>query len=115
MSLNTTATLPNEILGLTTSFRADLRYASSFYMDHMNLLEMPALTTLNLSATMRNQNWNLRLFVNNVTDADQPANVTGGNFYNPNPDPSLAAISAGSWVVVQRRPREIGLTASFSF
>jgi iron complex outermembrane receptor protein len=114
-SLNVNATLPNEVGGLTTSFRADLRYANSYYLDHMNLLEMPAVTTLNLSAVMRNDHWNLRLFVNNVTDEDQPANVSGGNFYNANPDPSLAAISAGSWVVVQRRPREIGLTASFNF
>ena len=116
-NLNIGATLPNEVLGLTTQFRADLRHQSSFYADHMNLQEMPSLTTLNLSATMRNQNWHFRLFVNNVTDEDDPLNVSTSNYYYANPDPSVGAISAGSWVMrvsaayFANRPEEVLETA----
>jgi outer membrane receptor protein involved in Fe transport len=114
-NLHTSIHLPNDILGLSTSFRTDLRYAGSFYADQMNLQKMSPVTTVNLSVTMRNEHWNFRAFVNNVTDEDEPVNVSGGNFYYPNADPSAGSISAGSWVMVPRRPREIGLTASYSF
>jgi hypothetical protein len=114
-NLRISATLPNDVFGLTTQFRADLRHKGSYFADHMNLQEMPAITTLNLSAIMRNENWNLRFYVNNVTDEDDPLNVTVGNFYYPNADPSGASITAGSWVMVPRRPREAGIVASYSF
>jgi len=114
-NLSASATLPNDVFGLRTSFRADLRYKSSYVADHMNLQKMSPVTTLNLSATMRNENWNIRVFVNNATDVDDPVNVTTANFYYPNADPSAASITAGSWTVIPRRPREIGITASYSF
>lgn len=114
-NLRLTATLPNDVLGLRTQFRADLRHQSPFYTDHMNLLEMPAVTTVNFAAIMRNDNWNLRAYVNNVTDVDDPVNVQTSNFYNANPNPAAAATPAGSWVIVPRRPREVGITASYTF
>ena len=114
-NLNISADLTNELFGLRTQLRADLRYQSDYFLDHMNLMKMPALTTINLSAIMRNDHLNIRFYVNNVTDADDPANVSNANFYNPNPDPSQAAISAGSWALVPRRPRELGLVASYNF
>jgi len=109
------ADLPSPIFGLDTTFRLDIRYQGSYYADHMNLQEHPALTTMNLSAIMRNENWNVRLFVTNLTDEDAPLNVSTSNFYAPNPNPALAAISAGSWTVVQRRPREIGAVLTWNF
>jgi outer membrane receptor protein involved in Fe transport len=114
-NLDIVATLPNTLWGLTTQFRADIRYQSDYYLDHMNLMQMPALTTLNLSAIMRNEHLNIRVYASNITNEDDPANVSNGNFYNANPDPSQGAISAGSWTLVPRRPREIGVIASYSF
>jgi outer membrane receptor protein involved in Fe transport len=114
-NVDISATLPNTIFGLTTQFRADIRYQSEYYLDHMNLMEMPSLTTLNLSAIMRNEHLNIRLYANNITDEDDPANVSMGSYYSPNADPSQAAIRAGSWTLVPRRPREIGVIASYSF
>jgi len=81
----------------------------------MNLMKMPDLTTINLSAIMRNENLNIRFYINNVSDEEDPANVSNGNFYNANPDPSQAAITSGSWTLVPRRPREAGITASYNF
>jgi iron complex outermembrane receptor protein len=109
------ARLPSPLMGLETQFRLDVRHQGSYYADHMNLQEHGSLTTMNLSAIMRNDNWNVRIFVNNLTDEDTPQNVTIGNFYSPNPDPSVAAISSGSWFVVQRRPREIGAVVTYNF
>jgi len=114
-NLDIAATLPNTVFGLTTQFRADLRNQSSYYLDHMNLMKMPDLTTINLSAIMRNENLNIRFYINNVSDEEDPANVSNGNFYNANPDPSQAAITSGSWTLVPRRPREAGITASYNF
>ena len=81
----------------------------------MNLQEHGSLTTMNLSAIMRNDSWNFRIFVNNLTDEDTPQNVAIGNFYAPNPNPANAAIATGSWRVVQRRPREIGAVLTYNF
>jgi outer membrane receptor protein involved in Fe transport len=64
---------------------------------------------------MRNDNWNLRFFVTNLTDEDYPRDVNTSNFYYPNADPSAAAISAGSWAVIHRRPREIGAVLTYNF
>jgi hypothetical protein len=109
------AHLPNPVLGFDTQFRLDIRYQGSYYADHMNLEEHGSLTTMNFSAIMRNDSWNLRFFVSNLTDEDTPQNVAIGNFYSPNPDPSAAAIATGSWRVVQRRPREIGAVLTWNF
>ena len=68
-----------------------------------------------MPAIMRNENLNIRLYANNVTDEDDPANVSTGNFYTPNANPAVGAVSSGSWVLVPRRPREIGIITSYSF
>jgi len=109
------AALPNPVFGLETQFRLDVRYQSSYYADHLNLQEHGSLTTMNLSAIMRNDSWNLRFFVTNLTDEDTPQNVSIGNYYNPNPDPSATITAAGSWAIVQRRPREIGAVLTWNF
>jgi hypothetical protein len=114
-NVDVSATLPNPVLSLDTTFRLDVRYQGSNYADHMNLTEYPALTTMNLSAIMRNENWNLRFFVSNLTDEDYPVDVNTSNFYYPNADPSAQAIAAGSWAVIQRRPREIGAVLTYNF
>ena len=110
-----TAFLPNPVLGMDTSFRADLRYTSSYVTDDFNLIERAAVTTMNLSALMRNESFTIRLYVNNVTDNDEPINLGFGNYYTDNANPTINPASAAGWTITPRRPREIGLSLGYTF
>jgi outer membrane receptor protein involved in Fe transport len=114
-TLNITATLPNEVFGLRTSFRADVRYTGPYFADDLNVEERSALTIVNLSANLMNENWTVRLFVNNVTDEDEPTNLQVGGFYTDNANPTLPPSQTGGWSVFPRRPREAGLQLSYRF
>ncbi len=114
-NLNVTANLPNDVLGFRTSIRADMRYTGSSYIDDLNLFEQPDATTFNLSATLRNDNLNLRFFVNNVTDEDTPQNINIGSIETQQEDPTLAPVNTGGFSVVPRRPREFGVSATYNF
>ena len=114
-NFNVNATLPNDVLGLRTSFRADVRYNGTFFEDQLNLLERKAVTTVNASVNMRNENWNIRLFVNNLTDVDEPNRVTGGNYWVTGANPAVPPPANGSWVIIPRRPREFGVQVGYQF
>ena len=115
-SLSLTASLPNEIFGMQTTLRGDLRHTGKSYLDDFNLIEVEAVTTMNLSANMRSDDGlSLRFFINNVTDEDYPLNIGTGNFYTQNANPSIAPAAAASWNVVPRRPREVGLSIGYEF
>lgn len=114
-SIDLTANLPNEFLGMNTSLRADLRYASSYYTDDFNLIERAAVTTLNLSALMRGEHLTVRVFVNNVTDNDEPLNLGFGNFYYDNANPTIPPAAAAGWTITPRRPTEVGISLSYNF
>ncbi len=114
-NLNISVTLPNDVFGLRTSFRADVRYTGPYFADDLNFEERSALTTLNLSANLRNENWTVRFYVNNVTDEDEPTNLRIGSFYTDDANPTMSPSQTGGWIVFPRRPREIGAQASFHF
>lgn len=114
-ALDLTAYLPNPIFGMDASIRADLRYTSSYYTDDFNLIERAAVTTMNLSGLMRNDNFTIRLYVNNVTDEDEPLNLGFGNFYTNNANPTIDPSAAAGWNVTPRRPREIGVSLGYTF
>lgn len=114
-ALDLTAYLPNPVFGLDTSIRADLRYTSSYVTDDFNLIERAAVTTMNLSALMRNDSLAIRLYVNNLTDNDEPLNLGFGNFYTDNANPTINPASAAGWIVTPQRPREIGVSLSYTF
>ena len=114
-ALDVTAFLPNDVFGLETSFRADLRYTGAYYTDDLNLIERAPVTTLNLSAIMRGENLNLRFFLNNVTDNDEPLNLGFGNFYTDNANPTLNPAAAAGWTITPRRPREFGVQLGYNF
>ncbi len=114
-ALDLTANLPNEIFGMQTAFRADLRYTGSHYTDDFNLIEREPVTTLNLSSILRNDNLTVRIFVNNVTDNDEPLNLAFGNFFTPRASPAIPPSSAAGWTVTPRRPREVGATLTYNF
>eukprot|EP00903_Cladosiphon_okamuranus_P004451 g4449.t1 len=114
-SLDLTYRLPNDLLGMNTSLRADVRHTGSHFTDDFNLIERSAVTTMNLSATMRSDNLTLRFFANNITDNDEPLNLAFGNYYTDNANPTIGAASEPGWTVTARRPRELGLSLSYSF
>ena len=114
-AFNVNASLPNDFLGMQTTLRADVRHTGKHFTDDFNLIERAAVTTLNLSANMRNDNWTLRFFVNNVTDNDEPLNLGFGNYYTDNANPSIVPGQAPGWTVTPRRPREFGITAIYDF
>jgi outer membrane receptor protein involved in Fe transport len=62
-----------------------------------------------------NDNLMLRLFVNNVTDEDYPLNIGNTNYFTQNANPAIPPAQAGSWNLVPRRPREVGLSLSYDF
>ena len=109
------ARLPNDVFGLRTSLRADVRYTGPYFADDLNFEERSALTTLNLSANLRNENWTVRLYVNNVTDEDEPTNLRIGSYYSDNANPTIAPSQVGGWTLFSRRPRESGLQVSYHF
>jgi iron complex outermembrane receptor protein len=114
-SIDLTANLPNEIFGMDTSVRADLRYTSAYVTDDFNLIERSAVTTMNLSALMRGENLTIRFFMNNVTDNDEPLNLGFGNFYTDNANPTVGPAAAAGWTITPRRPREFGVSLSYNF
>lgn len=115
-AFDVTASLPNEILGMRTSFRADVRYTGPHYIDDFELIERSAVTTINVSANMRNDDGlSLRLFVNNLADEDEPANLAFGNVYQEPAPGEFNPASAAGWTVTPRRPREVGLTLGYEF
>jgi len=114
-NFNVSAALPQDLFGLRTSLRADVRHKGKTFEDHMNLLEREAVTTVNVSANMRNENWTLRLYIDNLTDNQAPSRVFSGNYYVDNANPTLATTQTGSWSIVPTRPREMGLSLSYNF
>ena len=114
-AFHVTAFLPNDIAGMRTSLRADLRHTGDSFQDDFNQIKVGNVTTMNLSASMRNDNLTLRLFLNNITDEDYPLNIGTSNYYTQNPNPAIPPAQAGSWNIVPRRPREAGLQVGYEF
>lgn len=114
-NVNVSANLPNDLFGLRTSLRADVRHKGAYYEDHLNTLERSAVTTVNVSANLRSDDWTVRLYVDNVTDQRQPSRVSTGNDYITGPDPSVAPSGIPTWSIVGARPREMGLQLQYSF
>ena len=114
-ALHISAALPNDVMGMATSLRADYRWTGKHYTDDFNLIERAVVGTLNLSANIRSERLTLRFFVNNVLDEDEPLNLGFGNFYTDNVNPTIVPSQAAGWTVTPRRPREFGVTAVYDF
>lgn len=57
------------------SARVGARYSSKEYIDVMNLAYLDSRTILDASLSFYNDNWNITLFGNNLTDDDTPRNL----------------------------------------
>jgi outer membrane receptor protein involved in Fe transport len=111
------ADLPNEIANFRTSFTAQALHQGSHYQDNMNLIKRDAVTTLNLSAMMDNEDLGLtlRFYVNNLTDEEDPRQLGSGTFLTDNANPTVRPAQSVAWQVLPRRSREYGLTAIYRF
>lgn len=114
-NLNVTANLPNEIFGLTTNVRLDVRHKGAHYEDHLNLTERKEVTTANLSANMRNENWSISLFINNLTNNDEPGRIYPTRDFANNANPTRAATQIQTWNIRPVRPREAGIQVGYNF
>ena len=90
--------------------RLGLRYQGSEFMEMLNLMELPAVTTMNGTLSLSNDNWRIVLFGNNLTNEDQPRRVRG--LRN---DRSITHRNNRNFDFDPRIPREIGVRLDFSF
>jgi outer membrane receptor protein involved in Fe transport len=88
--------------------RLGLRYVGDKFYDVVNYAVLPAATTVTGQISFDNDNWQIILFGNNLTDEDVPLDFddfrdrrTGG--------------SNDSWRYRPRLPREIGLRLNYAF
>ena len=95
--------------------RADVRHTGSRNEDVYNLSSRKPVTTVNLSASLRGDNLAIRLFVNNLTDEDEPLALANGDWERDGATLASPAIDVPSWRVVPRRPREAGVTLTYDF
>lgn len=100
--------------------RGDVIYTGSKYVELANIAEIPAYALFNLRSTLRNDNWGVSLYVNNVFDDEtaQGAGLTGTSFceFERN-GPNLPAFNAAQRCIylVPQRGREVGLNLTFEF
>ena len=73
-------------------------------------MELPAVTTMNGTLSLSNDNWRIVLFGNNLTNEDQPRRVRG--LRN---DRSITHRNNRNFDFDPRIPREIGVRLDFSF
>lgn len=90
--------------------RLDVRWQDSEFFDSVNLLKLPSYTIVNASVAFSNDNWNVRAYVNNITDEDTPNSI---NFNN---DLSLDINgNEENFLIRPRTPREAGFRVNYRF
>ena len=110
LSLMTTYRAPFGGNGWEWSGRFNIRYASKQFVDELNLLSLPATTQLNASVSFSDDNWELSLFGNNLTDEDTPRYLGYNGDRNINPNQS----QWNYWLQL-RIPREVGARLTYQF
>ena len=104
--------------GMSLSIRGDIRYEGAQYLDQANVAEMDAVTTANLSFGLRADKWDAALYINNITDEDEPlrwASAQDQSITETNPLLVGGPNSQQNYVVTPRAPRTIGLRAGYRF
>jgi len=100
--------------GWEWSARGGLRWESEIYMDPLNLMTIPAVAEFSGSVTFSNDNWEITLFGNNLTDEDQPRATL-----NLDDDPNICGTSLGcnedNLRFNLRTPRELGARLRYRF
>jgi iron complex outermembrane recepter protein len=114
LALSATYTAPLGGNGWEWSARGGLRWESEIYMDPVNLMEIPAVSEFSGSVSFSNDNWEITLFGNNLTDEDMPRSTI-----NLDDDPNICGTSQGctedNFRLRLRTPREIGARLRYRF
>jgi len=108
-SLSGTYTAPLGAAGWEWSGRLNARYADKEYRvdDVVNLAYIPAYSIFNGSISFRNDNWDITLYGNNLSDDDTPREVEWDDDSNINGE--------YNFFIRPRLPREIGARLSYQF
>ena len=100
--------------GWEWSARGGLRWESETYLDPVNIMTIPPVTELNGSVNFANDNWDITLFGNNLTNVDTPRSTI-----NLDDDPNICGTSLGcseyNFRFMLRTPREIGARLRYRF
>ena len=83
-----------------------VRHSGDRFLDVINYAYLPAITTATGQISFNNDNWDIILYGNNLTDEDQPLHARERRILIP-PDPR-------TWGVQWRLPREIGLRVNYT-
>ena len=105
--------------GLSLNVRGDIRYQGKQNLDFFELAELPATTIVNVSGSVRADNWSAQLYINNLFDEDTPRRINGGDDYSIETAPQ-ALTDAGVDVVRNilispQVERTVGLRLNFNF
>ena len=73
-------------------------------------MELPAVDTVNISAAVMNQNFNIRVYGTNLLNEDTPGTITYGADFNQNVGGNIDNL-----LIIPRRPREFGVRLEASF
>lgn len=105
--------------GWEWSGRLGTRYASSRYYDVANLMSLPASNTVTGQVRFTNDNWDVIVFGNNLTNSsvpldvddyrDRTGNVIAGGGW------TQKALADNTWRYRPRLPREVGLRINYTF
>lgn len=94
--------------GMTSYTRVDYQYRSKRYVEQINTDYLPAYSLINARTGIRNDDWSIELYVNNLTNEDSPAGAVrffdgriSGMYYNTS--------------IRLRQPRTAGINVSYSF
>jgi outer membrane receptor protein involved in Fe transport len=103
--------------GLRWNARADIRYQSEEWLNASNTTKTVAVTTVNFSAGITSEKWDVTLYVNNLTDNDTPLRYGSGDDYTIDPadDATGYGISNRNYEITPRQQRTIGLRAGYRF
>lgn len=104
--------------------RADIRFSDSEYLDATNVTETTAYTTMNLSAGLSAESWDVTLYINNATDNDTPLRYDSDDDFtidqgvDSTPTGLLTANGVDNHrniLITPRQQRTIGLRAAYRF
>jgi iron complex outermembrane receptor protein len=114
VALSTTYRAPLGGGGWEWSTRIGFRWESEIYMDPLNLMEIPPVAEWSGSVSFTNDNWDITLFGNNLTDEDMPRSTIVLD-----DDPNICGFAAGctedNFRLRLRTPREIGVRLRYQF
>ncbi len=108
--------------GLRWNARADIRFQTSQYLDQANVAETTGYTTMNLSAGISAESWDVTLYINNLTDDDTPVRYgTGTDYTIDETVDTTGFLGTGNeaanlnYSITPRQERTIGLRAAYRF